>query len=261
MPAAVVEHWPRAERILDAFWCCLLVFSAPVMALGTLFGPHTASPTTDASIPWYQPLAVWPFALGLAYWMARRISRYQVSVENGVVTVSRYQFLGYRQVGESQTFQVSDLGQLVLDTERKCLGMCNFTGIYVTKGFPTFERPMEVAFEIPIFYTGWNHVTGADCFLGCYINTFRSLTNVLGFQYHGRESHRQKTTVTGGEGHQAMLAQFNADYEDSLASYENYLSLNFQAMPPGNFRFERHSAQSRSVYNMICTNGANPLNQ
>jgi len=40
-------------------------------------------------------------------------------------------------------------------------------------------------------------------------------------------------------------------YEDSMASYENLLAVNRNALPAGNFRFERCIESNRAVYRMI----------
>jgi hypothetical protein len=247
-------HWPIAERILDAMWVGLLIFGG-LKGIPSLGHAKDADPLTNLNtVIVYIVLLV-----ALSLLLIMRKSRHRIQKKGNVVTYSSYRVFGLIPT-ITKVFDVNELGLLVLDTERRC-DCCNpagcfmgFLGIYVTKGFPTFEKPIEVAFEIPIIYNSWQKMT-AGCALGCYESSFKAINNVLGFQYFGSEGYTQTTTVTGGTWDQNMAADFQAKFDDSMATYLNKFCINRAALPAGSHRFERVNGgrPDRAVYQMIST--------
>jgi len=241
-------HDPIVEKILDICWTGVFFYGIFMSATMEDAAGATGSEMTNTRIVGVL------FCLAITCLFPYRISKHTVSLATDGETIT---YCGYRGYGyflaKTATFKKSELGHLVLDTERRCgFGMCcmGFLGIYVTQGFPTFERPCQVAFEIPIIYNGWTSIT-EGCALGCYRDSFRELNRLLGFEYRGKDAYSQKTTWSGGSWAQNQAATLNSMYEDSMASYENLLAVNRNALPAGNFRFERCIESNRAVYRMI----------
>lgn len=250
-------HYPRLERILDIFWVGMFLYIL-FIGLGTQDRPADADSSTWTSTLVLEYLLV----IAMTAAMIARPSRHRVTVVDTTVTYTQFRGLGFIP-SKTVSFDISELGLLVLDTERRCdcchpTGCClGFLGIYVTKGFPTNERPLEIAFELPIIYNGWTHMTEA-CSLGCYRDSFSELCRVLGFKYHGKEAVTQQTTVTGGSWAQNQSMTAQALVNDSLASYENKLAVNWSALAPGSYSFERRTMKHKATYILIGQGGTDP---
>lgn len=252
MAAREYVHAPCCERLLDLVW-------SGVLGYLTVAGPSLMGkrpPDTDQGT-WRNTQILASVLPGiLLLLLALRRSKHRVRVDGTTVTYTQYRVLGLVPT-LTRTFELRELGQLVLDTQRRCLGACGFLGIYVTRGFTTMEESLEVAFEIPIVYSGWTQYT-EGCALGCYNHSFQELIRVLDFRYQGVASQRQRTTITGGTWDQQMAAQLNADLSDTLNSHETFLAINWAVLPAGGYSFERQDNCWRSSVLVVNNSGPNP---
>lgn len=81
-----------------------------------------------------------------------------------------------------RVFSRGDIGSLVFDTRRHCCGLYGFLGMYATVGLPRRGHAVNVAFEIPILYNGWNDIiVTRACMTAAHLGTFRRLQAALRF--------------------------------------------------------------------------------
>eukprot|EP00744_Colponema_vietnamica_P004034 GILI01006086.1.p1 GENE.GILI01006086.1~~GILI01006086.1.p1 ORF type:complete len:259 (+),score=32.05 GILI01006086.1:44-820(+) len=239
-----VVHNNKRERFIETMWICACGFL--LFKLGTS--------CIDGSLPYTYALIALPCLLLIVFLLARRVSKHVVRVNDTTVTYIPYRWLGL-VAGSRKVFTRQQLGMLVLDTERRCA--CNpcrpfgFQGIYVTEGFATHTASTQIAFELPIIYNGWTQIT-RGCIVSPYESFFHKLASALQFKRLGQDSYSRETTVIGG-GSAALAAHYTAQWEDSLASYTNYVAINQQALPEGRWRFDKEVEGGRAVYCMVAS--------
>ena len=151
-------------------------------------------------------------------------------------------------------FHKDDIGTLVFDTQRHCLGLYGFVGVYATAGLPIIGEDVKVAFQIPILYNGWNWLIPRSCMVSAHSETFAKLVATLRFtrpEVDGVEvtaSHSE--IISGGTMADHMnnnLANMTAANWASLASYENYGSFN-PALLTGRYHVHTCSVAGRAVF-------------
>lgn len=191
-------------------------------------------------------LILWAFAAYLVW----RPVRYVFIIGETAVDFKEYRCFGY-VLKRHEVFQHSDLGCLVFDTERRCCGLRGFVGVYMTYGIPTPGAPLKVAFQIPIIYNGWSMNAMRHIMVQSHLNTFNALQRALGF-YPMKAVSIDVTTTRNWEyvdGNMELVQKMEDNLFDSLASYDEFVSINRAIYPP-KFRLEKEIQGGRAVYLM-----------
>jgi len=204
-------HRPRIDQIADVMW--VIIFIVAIAGAGD-----------------WEMGVIGSIMILLVIW---RNGKQVVTLSklDGKVTYSSYRFLGFYRTSTA-TFNLNELGELVLMTESSCAFCCGcLQGLYCTKGFPSAQNKLDIAFEITLsIYT--TTIACRSCTITSHEQTFIQLTRLLGFKLMKLERQTFGTTINGtiinGQWDDHMNAMVS-DMQTQMATpfnYTNAVSLN-----------------------------------